>query len=195
MSRGAVRGARYACRLVGWTATIVLIAGLPGCGSGGKKSTGATPTPTASATKTPGKAPVDRRPMAVQVRVADASHQAFAATAEAKPGDYVQLRAVVRTAADAPPRGLTILVARRARDDGLKVRARPTSGGKGSTATVRGASGKKVRLTDLRYSCFAPPAPTFCPLDSVRADAARYVVKAKVRRGRPVVLTFTARSG
>ena len=60
---------------------------------------------------------------------------------------------------------------------------------------MSGAFGAKVRLTQLRYSCFAPPAATFCPLSSVKATAARYVVKAKVRRGHPVVLTFSARKG
>jgi uncharacterized iron-regulated membrane protein len=195
MNREAVRGDSVHRRTGICVATMLMLLGLTACGSGGKKSSNATPTPTptaAAGTATPAKGPVDRRPVAVQVRVPGKSD--FADVAEAKPGDYVQLRALVRIAADAPPRKLTISVARRSAGD-LKVRARPSSGGKGSTATVRGASGKKLRLTDLRYSCFAPPAVTFCPLSSVKAAPDRYVVKAKVGRGSPVLLTFTARSG
>jgi hypothetical protein len=194
MNREAARGARIACRLGILMATMLVAAGLTGCGSGGKKPSQAKATPTAAATQSPAKGPVDRRPVAVEVRVADKTSQPFGDTAEAKPGDYVQLRALVRIAPDAPPRNLAITVARRGSGGALKVRARPARGGKGSTATVTGASGAKIRLSQLRYSCFAPPAATFCPLTSVKATRARYVVKAKVRRGHPVVLTFTARS-
>jgi hypothetical protein len=195
MNRDAVCGARVFSRSGVYLAALLLISGLAACGSSGKKSSSATPTPTPTGTEAPAKGPVDRRPVAVGVRVADKTSQPFADTAEAKPGDYVQLRALVRIAADAPPRNLTISVARDSASGELKIRARPTSGGKGSTATVSGASGAKVRLTQMRYSCFAPPAPTFCPLKSVKATSARYVVKAKVRRGHPVVLTFSARKG
>jgi hypothetical protein len=191
MSREAVRGATYPLRL--GVALLVLALGMSACGSSGKRGdTKPSPTPSATATATAVGGKVDRRPVAVEVRVPGKTD--FGDSTESKPGDYVQLRALVRTPADSPGRNLTISVARR--DSGpLKVRARPTSGGKGSTATVSGASNRSIRLTDLRYSCFAPPAATFCPLDSVKASRSRYVVKAKVQRGRPVVLTFTTRSG
>jgi hypothetical protein len=195
MDGEAMRGATVPYWLGTSVASLLLVAVVAGCGSGGKESSNATPAPTKSAMREPSGAPVDRRPVAVQVRVADRTSQPFADTAEARSGDYVQLRTLVRTAADAPPRRLSITVARRGTGAGLKVRARPTSGGKGSTATITSASGGALKLAQLRYSCFAPPAPTFCPLSSVRATGSRYVVTAKVRRGHPVVLTLSARTG
>jgi hypothetical protein len=171
----------------------LLLVVVAACGGGGGGDNKPSATPKASATAAPAATAVNRDPIQIEARVADKRSLQFSDEVEAKAGDYVQVRALVRTKPEVEARNLVISIARRGAGD-LKLRARSPKGKPDSTAVVRGASGKSLRLTQLRYSCFAPPARTFCPLKSVRVTPSDYFVRAKVSRTAPVVLTFTARS-
>jgi hypothetical protein len=69
-------------------------------------------------------------------------------------------------------------------------------GGAPSKASITGATHGKIELVLPRFTCFAAPVPTFCPVRRIEAGSHRYVLSFLVSPLLPpVVLTAVVQSG
>lgn len=69
-------------------------------------------------------------------------------------------------------------------------------GGTATHATISGANGAKIALTDARYNCFLPPDPTFCPSSTLVVGHRKYDVTFRVTPNKsPVDLVAKVQPG
>jgi hypothetical protein len=69
-------------------------------------------------------------------------------------------------------------------------------GGSATHATISGAGGAKISLTDPRYNCFLPPDPTFCPSSKVSVGHRKYDITFRVSPNKsPVEVVANVQAG
>jgi hypothetical protein len=69
-------------------------------------------------------------------------------------------------------------------------------GGQATHATISGASGAKIALTDARYNCFLAPDPTFCPASKVAVGHRKYDITFRASPNKsPVEVVANVRAG
>jgi hypothetical protein len=170
---------------------VVALAGLAfvGCGAGHSAAPATrtvTTTATATATSTSRRPPAPTTSAAVSetVRVL-APNAPFTSSATARPGATIQFRTVVASPRAAPVRlsfGL---------GPGATLTATATVDGGSSTAVVTGG-GANLALRDLRYTCLASPAPSFCPVSQIASTSTTTAVTFNTTRHVPIVIAATA---
>lgn len=110
-------------------------------------------------------------------------------TAKASKGDIVQLTTSVPE--QKAPRGVQLKITlSKGPADTLQATAGGVSGDPTSKTTIKSKGRREISLKNVRYTCFAPPQKTFCPVDVKQTGRSwSFVMKAPVATA-PVVLVM-----
>jgi hypothetical protein len=110
----------------------------------------------------------------------------FSTSASANPGELVvfatRLRSKLRGA------GQTVTIKIHQGPGSMLTVSASVPGGPPSVATVKSASGSPISLVLPRYTCFAPPTPTFCPALKISSQAHRYTLQFSASPATPAIV-------
>ncbi len=179
---------RVYAKLAAVGAVLALV--VAGCGGGGHKSSSSTTSHSTSSgtTKkhgtTTGKSSKSNT-LAVLIAVSK-SGTSPSATATASPGDGVQFITHVPGKPKGPPTKVHLDFFQ-ASPTKLTVTASAT--GQSATATLTSKTGKPVKISELRYICSLPPAPTFCPASQVHTASPHIKAQFSATPAAPVALS------
>src|SRR5579864_7795298 len=114
-------------------------------------------------------------------------------TVKVSPGDTVVLISVLLGHVVGAPQRVSITF-----NQGPSKTLRVTgtvAGGQSSTATIGTASGSPIALVSPPYTCFLPPAFTFCPAEQTRVGAGSYTVTFSASPASPIELFAKVQGG
>lgn len=118
----------------------------------------------------------------------------FSSTLDVRPGQLLILATRLTSRVRGAPQTVRITL-NQGPDRRLRVSAR-ARGGAPSSATIKSATGAPISLVLPRYSCFLPPAPTFCPPLRAKAGSHRYALEFSGSPSTPpIILVAEVQSG
>jgi hypothetical protein len=141
-----------------------------------QEPTGPVPTRLLLRATTPGVKPTGPVKPTRQVRVKDR--------------DVVSMVTTIPEGDDTPKDAHVKITIERGPAGTLRATAGGESGEPTSSARISSRGGNNIRAEQVRYTCFVPPAPTFCPVETVTTRGAYELVAPKPAQG-PIVFAFT----
>lgn len=180
---------RVHSKLISIGAALALV--LAGCGGGGHKSSSSSSTSssaTSSGAKkghggTTGKS--SKANTLSELIAVSKSGKSPSSTATASPGDNVQFITHVPGKAKGPPTKVHVDFFQASP---TKLTVTTSANKQSATGTITSKNGKPIKISELRYTCALPPAPTFCPAHNVNVKSPHIKADFSATSASPVSL-------